>query len=52
MKWVNKRQDLQSFGVKLNEDPYFFQLLEVVCRGSETQLQVHGWKFKLFNLAG
>ena len=28
-----------------------FYPLEVVGRGSETQLQVHGWKFKCYNAA-
>ena len=39
MKCVSKNQDLQMFVLKLNKYKYF-QPLEVVGRGSETQLQV------------
>ena len=44
-----KYQDLQMLGLKLNKYYVFFHSLEVVGRGSETQLQV-GEKNKLFNL--
>ena len=40
MKGVSKHQDLQIFVLKSNKYVCDFQLLEVVCRGSETQLQV------------
>ena len=39
MNCVSKHQDLQMFGLLLNKYKYF-QPLEVVGRGSETQLQV------------
>ena len=39
MKWELKHQDLQMFSLKLNKLNNF-HLLEVVGRGSETQLQV------------
>ena len=39
MKWVVKHQDLQMFDVTLNNTSNFHPL-EVVDRGSETQLQV------------
>ena len=51
-------QDLQMFGIKLNTYLVIFQPLEVVGRGSETQLQVGEKlnktliKLKLDNLAG
>ena len=38
MKWVFKHQDFKMFGLKLYK--YSFHPLEVVGRGSETQLQV------------
>ena len=44
MKWVLKLQDLQILGPKLDN----FYAIEVVNRGSETQLQLRG-KFKLHN---
>ena len=40
MNYVFKHQDLQIFVLKLNKYPGNFQPLEVVGRGSETQLQV------------
>ena len=40
MKCVSKHQDLQIFVLKLNKYTSNFQSLEVVGRGSETQLQV------------
>ena len=39
MKWVFKHQDLQMFGLEWNKYEHFCPL-EVVGRGSETQLQV------------
>ena len=39
MKCVSKHQDLQTLVLKLNKYEYF-QPLEVVGRGSETQLHV------------
>ena len=40
MKYVSKHQDSQIFGLQLNKYMGNFQPLEVVGRGSETQLQV------------
>ena len=40
MKLAFKIRDLQMFGLKLNKYENFFYPLEVVDRGSETQLQV------------
>ena len=40
MKCVSKHQDSQIFGLQLNKYMGNFQPLEVVGRGSETQLQV------------
>ena len=38
MKWVLKHQQLQVFALKLNTYPSNVHPLEVVGRGSETQL--------------
>ena len=40
MKCVSKHQDLQLFVLKLKKNMRIFYPLEVVGRGSETQLQV------------
>ena len=40
MKWVSKNQDLQIFELRFNKCIINFHPLEVVGRGSETQLQV------------
>ena len=41
MEWIFKHQELQMFGLKSNEYGLSdFHSLEVVGRGSETQLQV------------
>ena len=36
---MSKHQDFQIFGLNLNKHQYFYQL-EVMDRGSETQLEV------------
>ena len=40
MKCVLKHQDLQMFGFRLNKYRVIFHQLEIVGRGSDTQLQV------------